>query len=106
LQNLEHDNPRPYLIAFGRRPWNRSDHTELQPSKGKLKECERMNPERMNAMEVQSYARQLNEALGSEAIAAAAQRALMYERRKDVEQAQAWRRIQAALALMGGPRAT
>ena len=88
------------------RPWNRSRGSELQPSEAKQKECERMNPERMNAMEVQTYARQLNEALGSEAIAAAAQKALMYERRKDAEHARAWRRIQAALALMGGPRAT
>ena len=60
----------------------------------------------MDAMQVQTYARQLSEALGSDAVAAAAQKALMYERRQDAEQARAWRRIQAALALMRGPRAT
>jgi hypothetical protein len=37
---------------------------------------------------------------------AAAQRALQCERHNDVEQAQAWRRIEAALMLMRGPRAS
>lgn len=46
------------------------------------------------------------EAYGSKAIAAAAQRALRYERAGDTQQVQAWRRIEAALMLMRGPRET
>jgi hypothetical protein len=60
----------------------------------------------MQATYIQTYARQLLEAQGAKAIAAAAQKALMLERRNDIEQAQAWRRIEAALILMRGPRET
>ena len=60
----------------------------------------------MEAMQVQEHARQMFEAQGSKAISAAAERALRYERAGDMQQAQAWRRIEAALLLMRGPRET
>jgi hypothetical protein len=60
----------------------------------------------MEATEIQTYARQLYELEGPQAIAAAAQKAAAFERAKDTEQAQAWRRIEAALMLLRGPRQT
>ena len=60
----------------------------------------------MDATQIQTFARQLYEAEGSKAIATAAQKALAFERGMDKEQAQAWRRIEAALMLMRGPRET
>jgi ParB-like chromosome segregation protein Spo0J len=60
----------------------------------------------MEATQAHVYARQLLETHGWGAILAAAQRALQCERHKDMEQAQAWRRIEAALMLMRGPRAS
>ena len=60
----------------------------------------------MQATEIQSYARQLFEAEGVRSIAIAAKKAQMFERQNDTEQAQAWRRIEAALILMRGPRET
>jgi hypothetical protein len=60
----------------------------------------------VEAQQIQIYARQLYEAQGVKAIAAAAQKALMFERHNDTEQAQAWRRIEAALMQMRGPRET
>jgi hypothetical protein len=58
------------------------------------------------ATQIQAYARQLFEAQGPKAIAAAAQRARRLEQQKDLEQAETWRRIEAALMLMRGPRET
>lgn len=60
----------------------------------------------MEATQVQQYARQLFEAQGTKAIAAAAEKAARLERSGDAAQAQAWRRIEAALMLMRGPRET
>lgn len=58
----------------------------------------------MEATQTHSYARQLLETQGWKAIAEAAQKAREFERSNDVEQAQAWRRIEAALLHMRGPR--
>jgi hypothetical protein len=82
--------------------WNSSVGNELQ----RLKEPKIAEDFIMDATQIQIYARQLFEAQGSKAIAAAAQRALMLEHHNDIEQAQAWRRIEAALILMRGPRET
>ena len=60
----------------------------------------------MEATQIQIYARQLYEAEGAKAIAKAAQKAMTFERNNDREQAQAWRRIEAALMQMRGPRET
>ena len=60
----------------------------------------------MHTTEIQEYARQLLEAHGAKAIAEAAQKAAASERRGDKEQAQTWRRVEAALMLMRGPRQT
>jgi hypothetical protein len=60
----------------------------------------------MEATEAHIYARQLLETHGWTAIVTAAQRAKQCERHNDAEQAQAWRRIEAALILMRGPRAS
>lgn len=58
----------------------------------------------MQAMEIQEHARRMWETSGPKAIALAAQRAQALEQSGDSEQAQTWRRIEAALKLMGGPR--
>jgi hypothetical protein len=58
----------------------------------------------MEVAHIQSYARQLYEAQGAKAIAEAAQKAAAYERRGANEDAQTWRRIEAALMLLRGPR--
>ncbi len=63
-------------------------------------------PQPKTAIEIQAYARQLYEAQGPRAIAEAAQKASRLERQKDMEQAHMWRRIEAALLLMRGPRQT
>ena len=60
----------------------------------------------MEATQIQNFARQLYEAEGAKAIATAAQKAMTFERNKDLEQAKAWRRIEAALMHMRGPRET
>ena len=60
----------------------------------------------MHTTEIQEYARQLLEAHGAKATAEAAQKAVAFERAGDTEQAQAWRRVEAALMLMRGPRQT
>jgi hypothetical protein len=57
----------------------------------------------MQATEIQDYARRLFEAHGTKAIAEAAQKACVHEQKGDKEQAQTWRRIEAALLLMRGP---
>jgi hypothetical protein len=58
----------------------------------------------MDATKIQDYARQLLEAHGAKAIAEAAQKAAVCERAGDKEHAQTWRRVEAALLLMQGPR--
>jgi hypothetical protein len=58
----------------------------------------------MHTIEIQDYARQLLEAHGAKAIAEAAQRAAACEKAGDKEHAQTWRRVEAALLLMHGPR--
>lgn len=58
----------------------------------------------MLATEVQAHARQLLEAHGDKAVVEAAQKARAFEEQGDKEQAQAWRRIEAALMQMRGPR--
>ena len=58
----------------------------------------------MQVAHIQSYARQLYEAQGSKMIAEAAQKAASYERQGQSEEAQTWRRIEAALILLRGPR--
>ena len=60
----------------------------------------------MHTIEIQTYARQLLEAHGVKAIAEAAQRAAAVEKSGNKEQAEIWRRIEAALMLMRGPRQT
>jgi hypothetical protein len=60
----------------------------------------------MHTIEIQEYARQLLEAHGAKAIAEAAQKAAASEKRGDKEQAETWRRVEAALMLMHGPRQT
>ena len=60
----------------------------------------------MHTTEIQQFARQLLEAHGAKAIAEAAQKAAASEKLGDKEQAQTWRRIEAALRLMSGPRQT
>lgn len=60
----------------------------------------------MHTTEIQEYARQLLEAHGAKATAEAAQKAAAFERAGDKEQAQTWRRVEAALLMMRGPRQT
>ena len=47
----------------------------------------------MDATSIQTYARQLYEAQGANAIAEAARKASTFERHGDTEQARTWRRI-------------
>jgi hypothetical protein len=58
----------------------------------------------MDTAQIQDFARRLREAHGDRATAEAAQKAVACEAAGDREQAQAWRRIEAALQLMRGPR--
>jgi diphthamide biosynthesis methyltransferase len=58
----------------------------------------------MHATQIEEYARQLLEEHGAKATAEAAQKAVTFESAGDKEQAQTWRRIEAALLLMRGPR--
>ena len=60
----------------------------------------------MDATDIQSYARQLFEAHGAQAIVEAARKAATFEQGNDHDQARTWRRIEAALILMRGPRET
>jgi hypothetical protein len=52
---------------------------------------------------ISEYARQLMEAHGDRAIAEAAQRAVACEQKKDKEEEQTWRHVEAALKAMRGP---
>jgi hypothetical protein len=60
----------------------------------------------MEEMMINDYARQLRDAHGDRAIAEAAQRAAECERMKDKNEAQTWRRVEAALKAMRGPVAS
>jgi hypothetical protein len=57
----------------------------------------------MREIDVQDYARQLLEAHGARAIAEAAQKASACEQQGEREQAETWRRVEAALKQMRGP---
>ena len=58
----------------------------------------------MQAMEIQEHARKLRDARGELALAHAAQKARDFEHQGDTKQAETWRRIEAALRQMQGPR--
>jgi hypothetical protein len=60
----------------------------------------------MEVANIQTIARQLYESQGAKAIAEVAQKAAAHERSGETEQAQTWRRIEAALMLLRGPRET
>jgi len=60
----------------------------------------------MQAMEIQEHARKLRDAHGDKAVVEAAQKAKSFEQQGDTEQAQTWRRIEAALLQMQGPHAS
>ena len=57
----------------------------------------------MEMTDIHRYARELKEAHGSKALAEAAQKAINFEKQGDNEQAQTWRRVEAALKEMQGP---
>ena len=58
----------------------------------------------MEAANIQTLARQLYESQGPRAIAEAAQKAVAHEQRGESDKAATWRRIEAALILLRGPR--
>ena len=60
----------------------------------------------MQATAIQKYARKLLAAHGDKAVAEAAQKAKAYEQQHDIEEAKTWRRIEATLREMQGPRAS
>lgn len=57
----------------------------------------------MQAIEIQEHARKLKDAHGDKAVLEAAQKARELEEAGDREQAETWRRIEAALMQMRGP---
>ncbi len=57
----------------------------------------------MHAIEVQEHARKLKDAHGDKAIFEAAEKARELEEAGDREQAENWRRIEAALMQLRGP---
>ena len=57
----------------------------------------------MQAIEIQEHARKLRDAHGDKAVLEAAQKARELEETGDMEQAETWRRIEAALMQMRGP---
>jgi hypothetical protein len=59
----------------------------------------------MLAIEIEEHARKLMEAQGPKAIAEAAQRARSFEDQGATEQAVTWRKVEAALRRLQGPRA-
>jgi hypothetical protein len=71
-----------------------------------LRRTDEEEDDAMYTNEIQEYARQLLEAHGAKAIAEAAQKAAACEKSGDRERAQTWRRVEAALTLMRGPRQT
>lgn len=60
----------------------------------------------MLATEIQAHARKLQESFGAKAALEAAQKAKRLEESGDKEQASDWRRIEEALKLTSGPRAS
>ena len=58
----------------------------------------------MQATEIHAHARKLLDAHGSKAIVEAARKAAELEHNGDRDQAETWRRIQAALHHLRGPR--
>jgi hypothetical protein len=60
----------------------------------------------MQESDIHVYARELWKARGQKAIAEAAQKATEFEQKSDREQADHWRRIEAILLQMRGPRQT
>ena len=58
---------------------------------------------KMGEIDIQDYARQLLEAYGDKAVAEAARKASTSEKEGKTEDAETWRRIEAALKLMRGP---
>ena len=59
----------------------------------------------MDETMIHDYARQLLEAHGDRALVEAAQRAIAFEKQNDKPEAKTWRRVEAALKAMRGPRA-
>ena len=59
----------------------------------------------MDALDIQEQARLLMAAHGPRSIAEAAQKAVRFEEEGRSEEAKDWRRIEAALVLLAGPRA-
>ncbi len=60
----------------------------------------------MQAMDIHEHARKLREVRGDLALADAAQKAREFEHQGNTIEAQTWRRIEAALRQMQGPRFT
>jgi hypothetical protein len=58
----------------------------------------------MNAADISARAHHLFEAQGAKAIAQAAQKAASFEETGDTEQAKFWRRVEAVLLEIRGPR--
>ncbi len=58
----------------------------------------------MNAAEISALARHLLETQGAKAIAEAARKAASFEKAGDEEEAKMWRRVEAVLLEMRGPR--
>ena len=58
----------------------------------------------MDTAGVSAIARHLFETQGTKAIAEAAQKAVSFEKAGDQEQAKLWRRVEAALREMRGPK--
>ncbi len=58
----------------------------------------------IKATEIEEHARRLWETSGAKAIAEAAQKARSFKELGDKDQAKTWRRIEAALVQMSGPR--
>ena len=67
-------------------------------------ELKKNEDDAMQIVEIHDYARQLWEAHGLKAIAEAAQKARSFEERGESERARTWRRIEAVLLDMRGPR--
>lgn len=60
----------------------------------------------MQTTQIQELARRLFEVHGTHSVAEAAQKAARLEQQGQRDEAQVWRRIEAALHLMKGPRAS
>lgn len=60
----------------------------------------------MQAIDIQTQARMLQEAHGDKALVEAHRKVMACEEAGDVSGASDWRRIESALKLMQGPRAT